>query len=1103
MLFLIATLGTHLGTAVPLTKPTKRRTATNFRLMSGFDSLNATFHSNWPFGPSYTVARDPARGNIFIGAGGGVIITDSGMVSKVGEIRTRGMVWSLHYSPSDTLLYIAAGVGGLEIWKVRDPSAPIRQAVIHAPGIFRYVYVSPKKRAYVAAGSHVHVFNVSNPSSPSLIGSYSMPTGSYALKLAKFEKRIYVAAGDSGIIILEDNPSGPTFIRRIYEGLYTHDVEIQNYSPNFKDKSLTIYALNRTSSGNYVISTYDLLSGGRSSGMTLVLPSGLEARDMAFGGGNLWIVTSQIDSALIRVRVKPEGMSFRKFPTTGSGYAVHTSDNFLFMSMADRGVARFRIITDNVTFVDSIPLDSIVYISYFAVLNKSAQKFLVTGSDDFILDRRCFNLTRSSLITSFLPMESGPFVPSLWGYTVSMGDMVVTGCGGDSLFSADLNSTSKLTSVNIGDTGSMVTLGLQRGFPGDTVYLYATDNSSNSTIVAGYYVDPLDGSLTLRSLHILDTLDVEASLMIFGNYAYNFYYKWGNFDDRTLKVYELPDFTQVDSLFYLPPSADTIGLCGYYGVEPTDLTISQHVATKGDYLFALIGCGSRTTKYGELLLVYFDISDPENVSIAGYEVVDADATLSSPQFALEIKDNRAYIFHLPDGASTFKLDIYDITDPKNMKRIYSSNVPIDHAHKLSLTYLISDTLYVGMDSVLKIFAVNSQNAPQLLNTYNTPGWAKDVEVSGDYAYVAENDAWGPDLLILDVSGSQPDLIGSIDVSGRAEGLDVVNDTVYLALGEDGIAIIDATDKTSPALVGTYDTPGYAYDVLCDCGYLFASGLLFVADGDSLIALDISDPTSPNFYEGYGVSISGGAQVYGLDIALNTAYLAVGNSASSHGIWIVDVSSTPFTFVGSYMDSWGTDAVDVKVDIGSNRAYLAYLDNGVDVIDVSDPSNPTLLTYWWPPIGSATGVDVDGGSGLLYYADFHYGFQAIDFTIPSFPQQVKRYSTPMGPDKIDFYNHRVYAASSSAGLQIYSVGVSTDYREDTSRENLRIVLTNGTLEVGGQGKIKLHLYNSSGRLLRRAAAETNLRVDVSNFPSGVYIYIVESQRSRRVGRFVLR
>ncbi|MGQ9701050.1 MAG: LVIVD repeat-containing protein, partial [bacterium] len=171
---------------------------------SGFDSLNVRFIGNWPFGPSYAVAYDSARGLAFCGSGGGVYILNVSNPSnpvKVSEaIHTRGFVYGLFYDSSNNRLYIADGQGGLEIWDVSNQSSPYKLGYYFTPGYARGVYVSGSY-AYVADGnSGLRIINVSNPSSPIEVGYYNTP--GYAFGVYASGAYAYVADWDAGLRII-------------------------------------------------------------------------------------------------------------------------------------------------------------------------------------------------------------------------------------------------------------------------------------------------------------------------------------------------------------------------------------------------------------------------------------------------------------------------------------------------------------------------------------------------------------------------------------------------------------------------------------------------------------------------------------------------------------------------------------------------------------------------------------------------------------------------------------------------------------------------------------------------------------------------------------
>ena len=59
-------------------------------------------------------------------------------------------------------------------------------------------------------------------------------------------------------------------------------------------------------------------------------------------------------------------------------------------------------------------------------------------------------------------------------------------------------------------------------------------------------------------------------------------------------------------------------------------------------------------------------------------------------------------------------------------------------------------------SGLQIVNISSPSSPALIGTYNTLGYAQDVTVSGNYAYVADNTAG---LQIIDISNPSSKALG--------------------------------------------------------------------------------------------------------------------------------------------------------------------------------------------------------------------------------------------------------------------------------------------------------------------------------------------------------
>jgi hypothetical protein len=178
-----------------------------------FDSLNVRFIGNWPFGPSHAVAYDSVRRLVFCGSGGGVYILDLSVPSapvKLSElVQTRGIVYGLSYELSNSMLYIADGIAGLEIWDISNPSFPTIVGSWDTPGQANGVTVSGSY-AYVAdADSGLRVIDVSIPSNPTEVGYCDTPDD--ARDVAVSGSYAYVADGTAGLRVIDvSSPSNPT-----------------------------------------------------------------------------------------------------------------------------------------------------------------------------------------------------------------------------------------------------------------------------------------------------------------------------------------------------------------------------------------------------------------------------------------------------------------------------------------------------------------------------------------------------------------------------------------------------------------------------------------------------------------------------------------------------------------------------------------------------------------------------------------------------------------------------------------------------------------------------------------------------------------------------
>jgi len=286
--------------------------------------------------------------------------------------------------------------------------------------------------------------------------------------------------------------------------------------------------------------------------------------------------------------------------------------------------------------------------------------------------------------------------------------------------------------------------------------------------------------------------------------------------------------------------------------------------------------------------------------------------------------------------------------------------------------------------------------PTLVGSYNTPGGSLGVYVSGDYAYVADNDFF----VTLDISDPlTPSLVNSYSISGLTWNVFISGDLAYLASGSAGLQILNISNPSSPTNVGSYVTPDSAHDIFVSGNYAF------IADEyGGLQILDITDPTSPTFTSNYATT----HRAWSIFVSGNYAYLT---DYDNYELVILNITnpSSP-TFVGSYITPWYTSDVYVS----GNYAYLTHT-NGFLVLNVSVPSIPTLAGSYANDYPTSVFI-----SGDYAYVANGYGLIVLDIENPSSPTFFGSCNTPGDTWGIFISGDYAYIADDAYGIQVVEV-----------------------------------------------------------------------------------
>ncbi|MEZ4397568.1 MAG: FlgD immunoglobulin-like domain containing protein [Candidatus Krumholzibacteriia bacterium] len=189
----------------------------------------------------------------------------------------------------------------------------------------------------------------------------------------------------------------------------------------------------------------------------------------------------------------------------------------------------------------------------------------------------------------------------------------------------------------------------------------------------------------------------------------------------------------------------------------------------------------------------------------------------------------------------------------------------------------------------------------------------DVELSGDYGYIADGDSG---LTVVDVSDPfAPEWVsgihGTADYDGYATDIAVEDQVAYLTFYFDGLVVVDVSNPLDPIELRTYATGGpvFAVAVVGDLAYL--------AEGSGLRILNVSSPAFPAQVSYLPLSYP----LWDVAVFADHAYVAAGPA----GFHLIDVSDPELPIEAGYFETGGRGRA-LSIDRG--LAYLADLDDGL-------------------------------------------------------------------------------------------------------------------------------------------------------------------------------
>ncbi|MHA1453958.1 MAG: LVIVD repeat-containing protein, partial [Promethearchaeota archaeon] len=313
---------------------------------------------------------------------------------------------------------------------------------------------------------------------------------------------------------------------------------------------------------------------------------------------------------------------------------------------------------------------------------------------------------------------------------------------------------------------------------------------------------------------------------------------------------------------------------------------------------------------------------------------------------IKVQNNIAYVADGPTGVAI--INVTNLLDPVTLTYQITNN---DAASGL---IIYNDFAYVasgdGATGGLSVFDVSDPSNPGIPTYRSTSDYAYDIDLNGDFAYVAVGDSG---VAIINVSDtSDLGLPKYVLLTADAYDIDVHGEYAYVAADTSGLAVIEIADLDAPII---NDIPD---DIFLGVGY---SGLTI-----SWTATDDNPATYTIERVGFGIEISPTSWSDGVQIDFDVPTgLAMGD----------------YTFIINVTDDYGNNKTDSVI--------LSVHEIDDPVITVSPPDIDVAIGYsgitfsWTATDDNAATYTIERvGFGIVVSPTSWTNSSSIDYEVPT-------------------------------------------------------------------------------------------------------------------------
>lgn len=331
----------------------------------------------------------------------------------------------------------------------------------------------------------------------------------------------------------------------------------------------------------------------------------------------------------------------------------------------------------------------------------------------------------------------------------------------------------------------------------------------------------------------------------------------------------------------------------------------------------------------------------------------------------------------------------------------------------------AEHVYVASGNLILVDTTDNEN-PEIDSRLNTPGLATGIQFRNNTVYLTDQQAG---LHVINVRNpQQPRRLSTQSTFGNATDVALKGTLAYIADGKGGIQTIDVSAAASPQWLHRYAFGGTAYglDVVKTAE---GEQTVYVANGiDGLKTLEFTSPYQGIVTKKLPLSADGAAS----DDAFNAASCTKVRVSDGHGFVATETGMFVVNLTANAIVAHIPTAAPVS-DIALHDGYAYLCTESLIVVDSRVPQQSRIVSKR-DMKGSAYRVVIDAGSSPhAYVAALDGGLHVFDITAPRIPRLLGSYATQGNATGVAFADERVYLLDSAVGVSVLDMAKPNDPR----------------------------------------------------------------------------